>query len=75
MERDYSSLNKNIVILAVDRRASLAIELEEKEKWQKGEKDEGELNRKNDSSYRLIKLATYSENKSTASRNKKTRKY
>jgi hypothetical protein len=32
MDRDYSSLNENIVILVGDRKASLAIELEEKEK-------------------------------------------
>jgi signal transduction histidine kinase len=64
IERDYSSLNENIVILVADRRASLAIELEE---GQRGAK-EGELKesqKKEDSSYRMIKLATYSENKST----------
>ena len=66
MEQDYSSLNENIVILVVDRRASLAIELEERGKGHTlGEKDEAELDHKKNSSYRMIKLATYSENKST----------
>lgn len=62
IEQDYSSLNENMVILVVDRRASLAIELEEKD----GKQDRrGELKHKRGSSYRMIKLATYSNNKST----------
>jgi signal transduction histidine kinase len=62
IEQDYSSLSENIVILVVDRKASLAIELEE---IKQGEGGEAELNHKKDSSYRMIRLATYSENKST----------
>jgi signal transduction histidine kinase len=63
IEQDYSSLNENMVILVVDRSASLAIELEEKdEKQQEGR---GELEYKRGISYRMIKLATYSNNKST----------
>jgi two-component system, OmpR family, sensor histidine kinase VicK len=63
IEQDYSSLNENMVILVVDRSVSLAIELEEKdEKHQEGR---GELEYKRGSSYRMIKLATYSNNKST----------
>jgi signal transduction histidine kinase len=63
IEQDHSSLNENMVILVVDRSASLAIELEEKdEKQQEGR---GELEYKRGSSYRMIKLATYSKNKST----------
>jgi hypothetical protein len=57
-----------MVILVVDRSASLAIELEEKdEKQQEQQVGRGELEYeyKRDSSYRLIKLATYSNNKST----------
>jgi signal transduction histidine kinase len=66
MERDYSSLNEDIVILVVDRRASLAIELDEKEKRQKGSEEAGlRENHRKDALYRMIKLATYSENKST----------
>ena len=34
IEQDYSSLNENMVILVVDRSASLAIELEEKDEKQ-----------------------------------------
>ncbi len=63
MERDYSSLNENIVILVADRKASLAIELD---KVQMGAKEgERKESHKEDGSYRMIKLATYSENKST----------
>lgn len=67
IEQDYSSLNENMAILVVDRKASLAIELEEEEK----EKDEEEERKgsyrtsKRNGSYRTIKLATYSQNKST----------
>ncbi|HEX5977515.1 MAG TPA: HAMP domain-containing sensor histidine kinase, partial [Nitrososphaeraceae archaeon] len=65
MERDYSSLSENIVILVVDRRASLAIELEERKQGEGDGDKETILNHKKGSSYRMIKLATYSENKST----------
>jgi signal transduction histidine kinase len=63
IEQDYSSLNENMVILVVDRSVSLAIELEEKDEKQQEER--GELEYKRGSSYRMIKLATYSNNKST----------
>ena len=43
MEWDYSSLNENTVILVVDRRASLAIELDKKEKGQKRGREDVEL--------------------------------
>jgi hypothetical protein len=63
IEQDYSSLNENMVILVVDRSASLAIELEEKDERQ--QEGRGELEYKIGSPYRMIKLATYSNNKST----------
>lgn len=63
IEQDYSSLNENMVVLIVDRSASLAIELEEKDEKQQEER--GEYEYKRSSSYRMIKLATYSNNKST----------
>jgi signal transduction histidine kinase len=65
IEQDYSSLNENMVILVVDRSASLAIELEEKDERQQEGREELEYKYKRGSSYRLIKLATYSNNKST----------
>jgi two-component system, OmpR family, sensor histidine kinase VicK len=71
IEKDYSSLNENMAILVVDRKASLAIELEEKEveeeRREKREKNEAGSNAatKRSSPHRMIKLATYSENKST----------
>ncbi|HEU4824516.1 MAG TPA: HAMP domain-containing sensor histidine kinase [Nitrososphaeraceae archaeon] len=63
IEQDYSSLNENMVILVVGRSASLAIELEEKDERQ--QEGRGELEYKRGSSYKMIKLATYSNNKST----------
>jgi signal transduction histidine kinase len=65
IEQDYSSLNENMVILVVDRSASLAIELEERDERQQEGREELEYKYKRGSSYRLIKLATYSNNKST----------
>lgn len=70
IEQDYSSLNENMAILVVDRKASLAIELEEEEKEEKEKVEEEERKRsdrpsKRNASYRTIKLATYSQNKST----------
>lgn len=67
IEQDYSSLNENMAILVVDRKASLAIELEEEEKEEVEEEERKGLlaTSKRKGSYRTIKLATYSQNKST----------
>jgi two-component system, OmpR family, sensor histidine kinase VicK len=67
IEQDYSSLNENMAILVVDRKASLAIELEEeeKEKVEEEERKRSDRTSKRNASYRTIKLATYSQNKST----------
>jgi signal transduction histidine kinase len=65
IEQDYSSLNENMVILVVDRKSSLAIELEENREMERTTSITETTSTTETNSHKIIKLATYSNNKST----------